>query len=327
VKRSLVALAVAILSVQALAAAPSSYTIVDLGANRYPAAVNGAGTVAGGTALRNQPMVYANGQWTALPLEHNSGAANAVNATGVIVGWDLGKQVQWVNGVRKPLKGTHGGDTYDTPSGIADDGTIVGHQSPGGTATSTCYSWKKGVMTTLPDLGGGYCKANAIDPSGTYIAGQSSTSSGDYHAFLMDSMGMHDLGTPNRYSGLNAVNRHGHAVGWLQVDDAGNEGPAYWNGSQLVDLGAHVGDPYATANAINDADDVAITGNDGLGHLLFLFSAATQTLTPIEPLIANPAGWSFVNGGLNALAADGTIYGIGYLSGRLHGFKLVPAAN
>src|SRR4030095_6407931 len=115
---------------------------------------------------------------------------------------DLGKQVQWKDGVRKVLKGTHDGSQYVTPSGIADDGTIVGQDWSYSVHNTVCYTWKKGVMTYLPGLGGDGCNASAIDPTGTYIVGQAMTPDGKLHAFLKDGTGMHDLGAPNRFSGL-----------------------------------------------------------------------------------------------------------------------------
>jgi probable HAF family extracellular repeat protein len=328
-QRPLLALAAAMLSLEAFAAAPSSYTIVDLGYNRQPRAVNDAGALVGEKYIHAVPQSYANGRWKKLPIQSDTGAARAVNSGGIVVGWDSGSQVRWKDGKRSVLEGTYGGSESSTPEGIADDGTIVGHDYSVVGKKSVCYTWKRGVISYLPGLGGDGCIASSIDPTGTYIGGYAMTPDDKVHAFIADGTGMHDLGTPGRFSGVHQVNRHGHAAGWLQVNDAGGTGAAYWNGSQLVDLGMHV-DGHGEATAINDADDVLVGGSDGHGHTLFYYSAASQTMTPIEPLITNLGAWKFimdVGSELAVLANDGTIYGIAFFEGNRHAFKLVPSAH
>jgi hypothetical protein len=317
-KRSLVALAAAALSLQALAAAPSSYTIVDLGADQQPLAVNNKGTIVGYTISTHVPVSYENGTWTPLPYKGTSGGeATAVNSHGVIAGFD-GQQVEWKDGKRIRLDGTKSGRA----EGIADDGTIVG--SDWGGSYYYCYKWKDGVHTDL----GGDCMAHAIDPNGVYIGGDA-----EDIAFIIDSEGWHDLGTLGNgrldASSTVAVNKHGHAAVVSTFDGTYNWGAAYWSGKRLVDIGLHAGGE-SIATAINQADDVLVGGSDGQGHTLFLFSGRGKTSAAIEPLIANPEGWAFdvaVSNELAALGNDGTIYGSATYNGARHAFKLVPAAQ
>jgi hypothetical protein len=319
-KCSLIALATATLSLQALAAAPSSYTIVDLGADQQPRGVNDKGTIVGYTISSHSPVYYADGAWTALPFKGTSGEAVAINSHGVITGFD-GQQVQWKNGQRHRLDGVKEG----MPTGIADDGTIVGNYWGG--SHFYCYKWKDGQETDIYGGDGGDCGVYAIDPNAAYIGGGS-------NAWIEDSTGEHDLGTldsgQNAFSYTTALNKHGHAAVQSTYDGQSiKEGAAYWTGKLLVDIGLHdTGESFATA--INEGDDVLVGGSDGQGHTLFLFSGRGKSSAPIEPLIANPAGWVFnydVKSELAALGDDGSIYGTAYFNGQLHAFKLVPAGQ
>ena len=327
-KRSLVALAAATLSLQALSAASSSYTIVDLGENRHPEAVNDAGVLAGTTAHGLYALAYADGTWTRLPRRGQEGFAFAINAHGVIVGWNgdrpEGDQVRWKNGQREVLAGTHQGGSA---LGISDDGTIVGFDVTDD-SNGHCYKWKDGVMTYLPDLGGTFCAANAIDPTGTYIGGAALTPSFLNRAFIIDGTGYHDLGTlkGGAQSQTIAVNRHGHAAVSSEHDSTLASGAAYWDGRKLVNLCPRP-DRYSASVAINDADDVLVNGYDDQGQGLFLYSAATRAMTPIVPRIVNPQGWRFEDYNGRVLANDGTIYGVADFHGKPHAFKLVPSAD
>jgi probable HAF family extracellular repeat protein len=334
-KHTLVALATALVALQASAAAPASYTLVDLGTRKQPVAVNDSGTLIAYTAHKYLPLSYARGHWTHLPIEGTWGWPAAINSHGLVVGydetgWNTGVAVSWKKGVRTELAGI---PPTGQPWAVADDGTVVG-SSYGAYGESYGFTWKDGVLTRLPDLGGGDSYAYTVDPTDTYIGGEARIPDSNLHAFIVDSAGIHDLGTLDHVDGESqvvAVNRHGHAA--VMSNYAGSGGlytAAYWTGKRLVDIGTHVGGVFSAATAINDSDDMLAYGSDGLGHTLFLFSGHDRVLTPIEPLIANPEGWSFdllqTKEEVAVLANDGTIYGCAHFNGERHAFKLVPSA-
>jgi hypothetical protein len=326
--RFAVATACALAASHALAGAAASYTIVDLGEYEQPLAVNAAGTLVGySDAFHVVPVIYEAGAWHTLPNLRGVSEALAINAKGLAVGYDLNTQVTWRNDQRKRLKNVQDGQ----PRGVADDGTIVGYEVVNG--LNACYSWKAGRKTTLVGLGGsGNCEANAIDAMDAYVGGQSSTPSGADHAFLMDAAGTHDLGTLNGSptSSLKAVNRHGHAAVWSTFDDSSTWGAAWWNGKRLIDLGLRAGGAQSLAMAIDDADDVLVVGADGAGHVLFLHAGRTGKTVALEPLIANPAGWTFnydPTRMLTAIGNDGVIYGETNFQGLPHAYKLVPGTR
>src|SRR5262249_16776543 len=154
----------AVVSLQALAAVPSSYTIVDLGTNRQPNAVNDAGTVVGDTINKKRPIVFAGGDWSHLHLKGDRGAAWPINSQGDVVGIDGKHQVQWKAGVRKILAGLNT-NPLSSPAAIGDDGTVVGTEYVFDVDryVPTCYAWKDGVVTTLPGIGGDKCYVSAMD--------------------------------------------------------------------------------------------------------------------------------------------------------------------
>jgi len=319
--RHLLALSAATLSLHALAAAPASYTIVDLGADEQPLAVNNKGRIVGYTISTHLPVTFADGVWTPLAIRGSSGEARAVNSHGVIVGFDH-QQVQWVDGQRIHLAKTQ----FGKAEGIANDGTVVGRSGGGGGGEVSCYRWKNGVINFLP-APGDFCDAHGIDPTGTFVAAES-----DDDAIIFDSAGAHDLGTlvQGGFSSAVAVNRHGHAAVLSTYDNSNQWAAVYWDGTHLVDIGLHPNGTQSVSTAINQADDVLVGGLDGVGHTLFLYSGPSKTITPIEPLISNPKGWAFdVDPALEvaALANDGTIYGAAHFKGAMHAFKLVPSAD
>jgi hypothetical protein len=332
-KHCLAALAATFLALQAFAAAPSAYTLVDLGSWKQPVAVSDSGTLVGHSVRKFQPLSDAHGKWKHLPIEGTWGWPAAINAHDLIVGfdetgWNTGVTVAWKGGQRTELAGI---PPAGRPAGVADDGTVVGSVY-GDFGQSYAFTWKDGVLARLPDLGGGDAYAYAIDATATYIGGQARLPDGNLHATLVDDAGIHDLGTLNHVDGeshVTAVNRHGHAAAMSMYDGSGNYAAAYWTGKSLVDIGTHAGGAFSVATAINDADDVLAYGSDGRGHTLFLYSGRDRVLTPIEPLIANPEGWTFdlrqKGDEVAALANDGTIYGSAKFNGERRAFKLVPA--
>jgi hypothetical protein len=83
-------------------AAPTGYTIVDLGLAQLPSAIDDSGSVAGCGQVQDvcyYPEIYQGGTW--VPLERHGGpaGASAIDRAGAVVGED-GKQgpVRWKGG-------------------------------------------------------------------------------------------------------------------------------------------------------------------------------------------------------------------------------------
>src|SRR6185312_13239568 len=102
-------------------AAPTGYTVVDLGASQQPLAINSAGTIVGYGP--NGAEIYQDGAWKPLKSLRTNSAAQAINRKGVVVGEDGAKAVRWRGGKRQVLAGLGSGGIAE---GISDDGTIVG---------------------------------------------------------------------------------------------------------------------------------------------------------------------------------------------------------
>lgn len=318
---ALVAVAAIAVTLDAQAAAPAAYTIVDLGADVQVYAANAAGLIVGSTlSPPTLPVEYVDGAWQTLAGTFSGGRANAINARGVVVGNADLSSVEWVGGTLKVLKRTKVGAAF----GIADDGTIVGDEQAG--RREHCYRWKAGVKSNF-GLSQQNCLAHAIDPTGTYLGGEDMNAAGAQHAFITSPTGTVDLGTLGTGSSsmLLALNRHGHGAVYSEVNNTGQYSAAYWNGTALV--GIALGTSIATA--INREDQLLVVGSDGLGHRLFLYEAQDAVVTPIEPLISNLGGWTFdweAAEMMTALSDDGTIYGSARLDGAVHAFELIPVA-
>ena len=127
------------------------------------------------------------------------------------------------------------------------------------------------------------------------------------------------------------VNRHGHVSGTSTYDAAGNVAAAYWNGrrwERVPGVSPEHGESYG--GPINDHDEMLVGGDDGEGHVIFLYEGKGGTVTPIEPLIHDGAAWRFGNPWsqvLRGLSDDGIIIGRALLDGEDHAFMLVPDAQ
>jgi len=313
---------------QVAAAAPSAYQVVDLGPSQRPLALDRHGVVVGRAEDTNRADVFEGDAWTTLPARSDFSTAEAVNRTGDIVGEDGTRAVRWHHGRRQVLSGL--GATA-TATGIADDGTIVGTFTPHD--AHRCYTWKDGAITDLGTLGGPGCDAYAVDPTGQYVGGMSDGVHFSSHGFIHDAQGMHDLGAlPNGYhSWVRAVNRHGHAALWADIDNSGDWAAAYWNGHRLIQVpGVLPPGGESISMGINARDEMLVSGDDGAGHTLFLYEGRTNAVTPIVPLIVNPDGWCFCGTPsrlATGIADDGRIVGSAFLEGEEHGYMLVPVTR
>jgi probable HAF family extracellular repeat protein len=117
------------------------------------------------------------------------------------------------------------------------------------------------VETDLGTLGGASAFARAINAVGQ-IAGLSTLSNGQTHAFLWTNGVMRDLGTlGGDYSEARGINDRGHVVG-VSKTATGAYRAFLWKNGVMTNLGT-IGDSSSYANDINNHDKVA--GNTAAG--------------------------------------------------------------
>lgn len=201
------------------------------------------------------------GEMKELPPLPNTGdtttAATAINDRGEVVGisgicdvavgrFSARHAVLWKHGVPIDL-GSFGGVAWNTPTGINNEGTVVGFSDlPGdsdGTANFQAFIWKRSTgMQKLPLLPGETrAAAYGINDRGQ-IVGLSKVAGGSYHATLWQNGRVTDLNSMTQPGApyliyANDINDRGEFAGEALDTDAGTS-PAYvaipvhhWNDS------------------------------------------------------------------------------------------------
>jgi len=129
--------------------------------------------------------------------------------------------------------GLPAGASLATPTAIDDNGNVAGWYYPSSFAVPHAFRWSAaGGFVDIPTLGGDEGLGHGV--RGAQVVGESKTTSGEYHAFLSDSAGLHDLGTLGG-SGIDAsrayaINSAGVIVG------ASRTASGEMHAAQLVDL-------------------------------------------------------------------------------------------
>jgi probable HAF family extracellular repeat protein len=169
--------------------------------------------------------------------------ANAVNASGEVVGWSAydssGDENAFLYQSGKMIDlGTLGGSGSQA-YGINDSGQIVGCSSNASGQTDA-FLYSDGKMTDLGTLpGGDYSCAYGINDSGQ-IVGCSSNASGQTDAFLYSDGKMTDLGTlpGGDYSCACGINDSGQIVGDSQTSSGQYHDAAFlYSDGKMTDLG------------------------------------------------------------------------------------------
>ena len=153
---------------------------------------------------------------------------------------------------------------------------------------------------TVTDLGllpgGTYSFSTSINNQGK-VVGEADTSTGEFHAFLWDSVGgMQDLGTlaGRTFSSANDINNLGQVVG-SSFTNQNDVHPFLWDNGLMIDLGTLAGNT-GFAQSINDTEQVVGGAQtiDGVFHA-FLWNAGTMQSLPTLPggiVITLPGGMS-----------------------------------
>jgi probable HAF family extracellular repeat protein len=259
--------------------------------------LNDAGTVVGFVSTAASPpyighaAVWRNGTanlLTNLPGDTYSTAAD-INDSGQIVGLSgqpspdgfndgPGRAVIW-NGLAPTDLGVPG--AISQAMAINRSGQIVGWSRATLPASYTAFLYQNGVVTRLPDNGGGISTANDINDQGQ-IVGQASRliGSGDaaypYARAAMWSNGqvidLGDLGYG--FSVATAINNRTEILGYAQRTEEGPHPFLYTNGRMylLETLIANTGWTLQTATGINDSGQIIAWGSkeglDGVRAIL-----------------------------------------------------------
>lgn len=310
-------------------AGPPAYVIIPLGAlggfNSIGLAINDCGQVAGGADTydrRREAFLWDGGVMTALGtlsgLRHSEawGINNNGQVAGISVDYYGGDErgFLWQNGEMVDLGDLGGGET--NVAAVNDAGQVVGRSylAFGEEHNSHPYIWQDGVMTDLYDsvgLGG----AHDISNSGS-VAGSVPTDLGP-HAAIWDGVSIRILGTlGGDFATALGTNENGQAVGKSEREPGGRGlfHAFFWDGGEMLDLGALGGFRGSYALAINNR-------GQAVGAPSFLYDA-DGIMHDLLSLISPESGWRSL--GPRDINDEGQIVGDGMFRGRLVAFLMTP---
>jgi uncharacterized membrane protein len=217
---------------------------------------------------------------------HEDSAASAVNSLGTAVGTSANTNgetfaVAW-HGARaaSALSAAHA--TSSAAADINDDGAIVGHAEYEVAPLQRAMLWRVRGATTLPGLGAGFDRAEAISSTGIVAGTSVDPSTDEPHAVVWRAGRIEDLGAKlgERASAAHGVNRCGAVVGEVVADPIrGRTSAVVWFGGTATELDKMVSDgegwTFVTARAINDAGEIV-----GYGYLQGRVEATAYLLKP-----------------------------------------------
>lgn len=165
-------------------------TLTDLGTaggfNSSAMGINAQGQVVGSAETGDNAthaVLWDHGTLTDLGV----GRACAINSAGLIVGESGGSAVVWDHGQMIDIGVAVNNlcvlsEPFDHAPTINAAGDVA-LNSCNNVGVCTAYVWRRGTLTKLDDLGGGYARVFGLNPRGS-IVGQSTTASGEFHAVL-----------------------------------------------------------------------------------------------------------------------------------------------
>ena len=304
--------AVLALATPLLATADPRYTVTEIaGDGSIARGLNNLGDVVGGmyTGGTYHAFVYAGG--IAADLGTFGGASSfayAINDSGQVVGTAFSESEAptrgfvYSSGAMNPIQAGAGNTwTY----GINNAGTVVGTMSvPDGEGFyyQHAYTYAGGTFTDLGTLPiGDGSRAFAINGAGDVVGAAANTINGApnfpedpflYHNGVMTSMG--NLG--GIFSGANAINDHGQAVGYAGIDFGSQSDEIYsrsaflYESGVLHDLGGLAPYRSSIANDINNLGQIVGSAGlaDGTAHAFLYENGA---MIDLNTLIDPASGW------------------------------------
>ncbi|MBN2015912.1 T9SS type A sorting domain-containing protein [Candidatus Dojkabacteria bacterium] len=292
------------------ALANQTYSVTDLSIDcpfSTARSINNSGQIVGYSSFPNvafHAFLWDNGVMSDIGTLGRHSQAYDINDSCQVVGTSSTADYEthgflWENGVMIDM-----GDFR--PASINNSGQIVGGNN----------LWEDGTITELdiPDNAG----VTDINDSGQ-IVGAYPTSSGEFHAFLLENGVISDLGTlpGKRNSAPLKINNLGQIVG--RADYPGYRAFLWENGT-MNDLGT-LGGADSYAYSINDSGQIVGNSYDSSGKF-HAFLWENGIMTDLNSLIPADSGWEL------SYASDinnsGQIVGSGYINGESHAFLLTP---
>ncbi len=289
--------------------------------------INNAGVVIGQSNFRSFVFSGSGPIVDITPPFGGGNAAEAVNASGVIVG--SGAR----SGANQAFRSTGSGPfqwlgTLGGTSSIAIDinasGVIVGESRNAAGQLRAFRTTSSAPMEDLGTLGGDSAQAKAINDTGT-IVGYSATTGGLSRAFIHTGSGpMEELGALGEtHSFAYDINNHGTVVGYSYPPGAyWQEAFRYTPSAGMVGLG-NAGGLHSNANAVNDADIVvgqsALAVVPGLHAVLWhadnTLIDLDEWLDAVDPAVG--AHWTLTDA--HDINNSGLIVGVGKYSFQPNG--------
>lgn len=321
-------------AVRISAAAPSPYTVTDLGT------LGGATTKAMGMNENDQivgasqsgaymhAFLWDDGTLTNLgALGANGSWAYDINDSGQVVGGSyVGTEFRshaflWQNGNGMRDLGTLGGpDSYAFE--INNSGQAAGSAccAPD-TYLSHAVLWGSGGIVDMGDLDPVWPAISAaygINDAGQVVGGAYDASV-NFHAFLWQNGSMQDLGTlGGDLSEAEAINDNGQVVGLARLAGGTAFHAFLWDGG-MQDLGALT---FTNSIAYDINDKGQVVGALQTGQISHAFVWANGQMQDLNNLIPSNAGWVLQEA--RAINNKGKIVGFGTFNGQTRAFLLKP---
>lgn len=325
---------------QVQAAAPTAYTVTDLGSfgGVVPTitGLNAAGQISGyaNTSAGPRAVRYSGGVWQNVSgLETTYSVATGINAHGDLSGYELStsgfRAFLYVDGVGLTVFPTLTGGSMTFGTAIDDNDDVVGW---GNTTGGVTVGWRASAGTTtltpLPLLPGGTAgKVCGINNAGA-IVGSSTTSLGAEHAYRINpDNSTDDVGSfdgPAGTSSACAIDDNGRVGGNSSI--AGSTHALRFDSGAPVDIDdfGPSGSPDSSVDSVSAGVSVGFYTTSTSASAAFVQNG-TDPAVDLNTLLSGAPGW--VLSEAQAVNTNGAIAGDGLLNGVQADFLLTPVLS